>query len=608
MRTKSFSKPVLGRASATGSRTSNCGIARRAIIDAYEPGKIHTMAAVGGHPWRSGSLLISPFPSLSLSPSVRADVTMAPRNGVSHHSIRPFSSNIFQQMTNPSGQSYLEQFTVDLTELVTQKKQGSANNTTANSTMMDPIIGRHEEIRRCLQILGRRQKNNPILIGQAGVGKTAIAEGLAQRIMSGQVPESMKDKRVLSLDVAALVAGAMFKGQFEERLKGLIKEIQQAQGQIILFVDEIHTMVGAGKSGDGTNMDMGNILKPALARGELQLLGATTLEEYRILEKDAALARRFQSVYVKEPNAQDTLSILRGLKPHYELHHAGIRIKDEALVAAVELSNRYITDRFQPDKSIDLVDEACSRLRLEQESKPELLWALERDLMTKQIEKSALQGEEDVETSKERLEQVQKDVVRLQNKVERVTAKWNEERQALTKVKELKERLSDAQRDLDIARSKGDYARAGELLHATIPQYQDELHKMEGEEAEDVKKKKTNKKRLLSDAVTADAIATIVSRHTGIPISRISSSKQQHETQKLLHMEDKLRQRVIGQDHALEAVSNCVRLSRTGLQAHGKTLGTFLLVGPSGVGKTELCKALAEFLFDDQAAMTRIDM
>ena len=411
----------------------------------------------------------------------------------------------------------------------------------------------------------------------------------------------MKDKRVLSLDVSALVSGAMMRGQFEERLKGLIAEVQKARGEIILFVDEIHTIVGAGK-GEGS-MDMGNILKPALARGELQLLGATTLDEYRILEQDAALARRFQSVYVQEPNAQDTLSILRGLKPHYELHHAGIRIKDEALVAAVELSDRYITDRFQPDKSIDLIDEACSRLRLEQESKPELLWRLERDLMTKQIEKSALQGEEEENAETlERRKQVEKDVEQLQRKVDKLTVKWQEERQALNRIKDLKEELSQAQRDLDVARSKGDYTKAGELLHSTIPRYQHELARLE----EEPKGKPSNNKnkKLLSEAVTADAIATIVSRHTGIPISRISGS----ETQKLLHMEDQLRKRVVGQDHALEAISNCVRLSRTGLQAHNRTLGNFLLVGPSGVGKTELCKALAHFLFEDDSALTRIDM
>eukprot|EP00934_Nitzschia_sp_Nitz4_P008778 Nitzschia sp. Nitz4//scaffold18_size181773//98166//100754//NITZ4_001923-RA/size181773-processed-gene-0.54-mRNA-1//-1//CDS//3329540035//8768//frame0 len=510
--------------------------------------------------------------------------------------------NIFQQMTNPSGKSYLEQFTIDLTQQVRDdmEKNNSSSGGKDSIKKVDPIIGRHEEIQRCLQILGRRTKNNPILIGQAGVGKTAIAEGLAQRIVGGrEVPESMRGKKILSLDVAALIGGAMMRGQFEERLKGIIDEVQKADGEIILFVDEIHTIVGAGK-GEGS-MDMGNILKPALARGDLQLLGATTLDEYRILEKDAALARRFQSVYVKEPNVEDTLSILRGLKPHYELHHAGIRIKDEALVAAATLSDRYITDRFQPDKSIDLVDEACSRLRLEQESKPEVLWKLERDLMTKEIERSALQGEDTPETI-ERRQEVEKQVEELQRKVDKITMRWHDERGVLTRIKDLKEELSQAERDLELARAKGDYAKAGELQHSTIPAMRHDLHDMEEQHENNEKRKKA--KNLLNDAVTADSIAEIVSRHTGISVSRLTGK----ETQKLLHMEEQLKRRVVGQDHALEAVSNCVRLARTGLQATNRTLGNFLLVGPSGVGKTELCKALAEFLFEDESAMTRIDM
>jgi ATP-dependent Clp protease ATP-binding subunit ClpB len=410
----------------------------------------------------------------------------------------------------------------------------------------------------------------------------------------------MKNKRVLSLDVSSLLSGTYMRGQFEERLKGVIKEVTESDGNIILFIDELHTMVGLGKS-EGS-VDMGNMLKPALARGELQLLGATTLDEYRILEKDAALARRFQSVFVKEPSVQDTLSILRGLKSHYELHHAGIRIKDEALVAAAEMSDRYITDRFQPDKSIDLVDEACSRLRLEQESKPEVLWKVERDLMTKQIELSALKGEDDKESIKRR-NVVEQEVKELEDRVSKLTEMWQEERKSLTRVKDLKEELAQAKRHMEVARSKGDFAKAAELQHAIIPDLQHRLEELEEHELEpDDKAQKKN--RLLHDAVDANAIATIVSRATGIPVSKING----RESRKLLHMEDRLRQRVVGQDHALEAVSNCVRLSRTGLQASDRTRGNFLFAGPSGVGKTELCKALAEFLFDDQNAMTRIDM
>lgn len=501
--------------------------------------------------------------------------------------------------TNPSSGSYLEDYTIDLTELARgggEKRGDDQSNNNKNN--MDPIIGRHEEIRRCLQILARRTKSNPILIGQAGVGKTAIAEGLAQRIVSGQVPESMKHKRVLSLDVPGLMAGAYMKGQFEERLKGVVKEVTESDGKVILFIDEIHLIGTAGK-GEGS-VDMGNMLKPALARGNLQLLGATTLDEYRILEKDPALARRFQAVYVEEPTVEDTLSILRGLKPHYELHHAGIRIKDEALVAAAEMSDRYINDRFQPDKSIDLVDEACSRLRLEQESKPEVLWKVERDLMTKQIELSALKGEDDKESIKRR-EIVEAEIKELEDRAQKLTDRWQEERKSLNRVKDIKEELARAQRDMEVARSKGDFAKAGELLHSTIPDLQ---HELEENEREGEDKTATKHNRLLTDAVDANAIATIVARATGIPVSKITGK----ESRKLLHMEDQLRNRVVGQDHALEAVSNCVRLSRTGLQARDRTRGNFLFAGPSGVGKTELCKALAEFLFDDQNAMTRIDM
>jgi ATP-dependent Clp protease ATP-binding subunit ClpB len=504
---------------------------------------------------------------------------------------RGFASQPLGNVMGGGGQqqeqkSFLEQFSVDLTAQAQDHK-------------LDPIVGRHEEIRRCLQILARRSKNNPVLIGEAGVGKTAIAEGLAQRIVSGEVPESMKNKQVLRLDVTALLSGAMFRGQFEERVQGVIKEVQEKAGKIILFIDEIHTVVGAGSSGGQGGNDMSNIIKPALARGELQLLGATTLDEYRVIEKDAALARRFQSVYVKEPDVEDTLSILRGLKNQYELHHAGIRIQDEALVAAATLSDRYLTDRKQPDKSIDLVDEACSRLRLEQESKPEIIWKVERDLLTRQIELSALENEDD-KKSVERKEAVQQEVNRLKEEMDRLTKIWEEEKNELNKIRDLKEELELARVAMDRARKVGDFSKAGELMHATIPQLE---HKIEDlEEAESGASRK--KKKMLSESVTADAIATIIARHTGIPVSRITGS----ESQKLLTMEDKLRERVVGQDHALECVSNCVRLARTRLQAQNRTLGNFLFLGPTGVGKTELCKALAEFIFDDPNAMTRIDM
>lgn len=404
-----------------------------------------------------------------------------------------------------------------------------------------------------------------------GVGKTAIAEGLAQRIASNEVPESMKNKRVVSLDISSLLSGAMFRGQFEERLKSVLKDIQDLSGEVILFVDELHTIVGAGK-GEGS-MDMSNMLKPKLARGELQLVGATTLDEYRQIEKDAALARRFQSVFVAEPGIEDTVSILRGLKNNYEMHH-GIRVKDEALITAATLSNRYITDRKQPDKSIDLVDEACSRLRLEQESKPEIVWKVERDLLTKQIEQSALANEGDDAKSQARKEHVDEEVKELKDELDRLQKMWVAEREELERGKRLQEKLNAAKRELIEARKQGDLAKAAELQHAVIPALEDDMEEWEhGEQP-----KGGSNHKMLSDFVSAEAIADVVARHTGIPVSRITGSEQH----KLLNLEDKLQERVVGQDAALKAVSDCVRLARTRLQAPDRTLGNFLFLGPTG--------------------------
>ncbi len=457
---------------------------------------------------------------------------------------------------------------------------------------MDPVIGRDEEIRRTIQVLSRRTKNNPVLIGDPGVGKTAIAEGLAQRIVKGDVPESLKDKKLLALDMGSLIAGAKYRGEFEERLKSVLSEVQAEGGRIILFIDELHTIVGAGKA-EGA-MDAGNLLKPALARGELHCVGATTLDEYRKhIEKDAALARRFQPVFVSEPTVEDTISILRGLKEKYELHH-GVRITDSALVAAATFSNRYITDRFLPDKAIDLVDEAASRLKMEIDSKPEELDAIDRDLMQMRIEREALRKETDA-ASKERLAKLDKSIVELEEKSKVLSQRWEGEKKKLGQAQKFKEELDQHRTELEQAQRRGNLARAGELAYGVIPAIEKKLKELEGAES---------KGAMVEEAVTPDHIAQIVARWTGIPVERMLEG----EREKLLRMEDELAKRVVGQREAVEAVSTAVRRARAGLQDPNRPLGSFIFLGPTGVGKTELTKTLAAFLFDNETAMVRLDM
>jgi ATP-dependent Clp protease ATP-binding subunit ClpB len=517
--------------------------------------------------------------ALALSKGTAADILK--RAGVTAQNLNKAIADIRQgrkaeSATAEGNYEALKKYTRDFTE---EARQGK----------LDPVIGRDEEIRRTVQVLSRRTKNNPVLIGEPGVGKTAIVEGLAQRIVNGDVPDTLKDRRLLSLDLGALLAGAKYRGEFEERLKAVLQEVSAA-GDVILFIDELHTLVGAGKA-EGA-MDASNMLKPALARGELHCIGATTLDEFRKnIEKDAALARRFQPVFIGEPTVEETISILRGLKEKYELHH-GVRITDGAIVAAATLSNRYITNRFLPDKAIDLIDEAASRLRMEIESKPEEIDELDRRIIQLKIEREALKKETD-RASKDRLKTLEQELANLEQHSAELTAKWKAEKDKLEEVKRLQTQLDQSRNELEIAQRRGDLQRAGELLYSVIPQLERRLadaSKASGQ--------------MLKQEVTAEEVAEVVSRWTGIPVARMMEG----EREKLLHMEDKLRERVVGQDHAIAVIADAVRRARAGLQDPNRPIGSFLFLGPTGVGKTELCKALATFLFDDEQAMVRIDM
>src|ERR1044071_940921 len=491
-----------------------------------------------------------------------------------------------QRITDPNPEEKyqaLEKYGRDLTDLARKGK-------------LDPVIGRDDEIRRVIQVLSRRTKNNPVLIGEPGVGKTAIVEGLALRIINGDVPEGLKDKKLVSLDLSAMVAGAKFRGEFEDRLKAVLKEVTEASGQIILFIDELHTIVGAGAA-EGA-MDASNMLKPALARGELRCVGATTLDEYRKrVEKDPALERRFQQVYVGEPSVEDTIAILRGLKERYEVHH-GVRITDGAIISAATLSHRYISDRFLPDKAIDLIDEAASRLRIEIDSMPIEIDEVERKILQLEIERQALKREED-KASRERLTQLEREIENLRETSSALKAHWQNEKESSQKIRSLKEKIESTKLEEQQAERRGDLNRAAELRYGTLTQLQKELEQANQQLAELQKNQK-----MLKEEVDAEDVAEVVAKWTGIPVSKMLEG----ELQKLLKMEDRLKLRVIGQDSAIHAVANAVRRARAGLQDQNRPIGSFIFLGPTGVGKTELCRALAEFLFDDEQAMVRLDM